>query len=102
MNQFGLEKTTIEKIHSIFKKDRSIRTVLIYGSRAKGNYKPGSDIDLAIKDSELTSEQLLRLGSNLDDLNLPYTFDLCIYEELSNPDFIEHIDRVGIQFYTRQ
>ncbi len=45
---------------------------------------------------------LFSLSGALDDLNLPYTFDLCIYEDLSNPDFIDHIDRVGLVFYSQQ
>lgn len=97
--QFGLEDTTINKIQTVFKKFTEIKLILIYGSRAKGNFKPGSDIDLTIKNSSIDFFRLNQLLSALDDLSTPYTFDISIYEELSSAELISHIDRVGLIFY---
>ena len=97
--QFGLEETAIDEIRNILKKFSEIRLVLIYGSRAKGNYKPGSDIDLTIKNSPIDFQRMNQLRSELDDLNTPYSFDISIFEELNSSDLIEHINRVGVVFY---
>ncbi len=73
----------------------------MYGSRAKGNYSAGSDIDITLKGEELDLEQLNKINIDLDDLLLPYTFDLSILHQISNPELIEHIERVGKFFYKR-
>jgi uncharacterized protein len=75
--------------------------VLIYGSRAKGNYRAGSDIDLTIKGSEIPFAEFMQIKDEIDDLMLPYTVDLSQYNQLENADLIEHIDRVGVAIYVR-
>ena len=75
--------------------------VVLYGSRAKGNFTPGSDIDLTIIESGLSLHDLLRIENQLDDLLLPYTIDLSLYRLLDHPGLVEHIRRVGIPFYMR-
>lgn len=72
---------------------------MLYGSRAKGNYRTGSDIDLAIVGSQFSDEQLVKLETCLDDLLLPYTIDITRFESIENPDLIEHIRRVAKTFY---
>ena len=67
----GLSPETIKKTHRVFAHYPEIEQVYIYGSRAKGNYQPGSDIDLAIKGTQMTTSQLYRMESELDDLMLP-------------------------------
>lgn len=74
---------------------------MLYGSRAKGNYKRGSDIDLTLKGDALGYRELLRLMDELDDLLLTYMIDLSIYCQIDNPALREHIDRVGVVFYAR-
>jgi len=73
--------------------------VLIFGSRVKGNFKPGSDVDFALKGKDLKMDDILKLQNKLDELNLPYKFDLIIYGNLSDKDLIEHINRAGVIFY---
>jgi predicted nucleotidyltransferase len=77
----------------------SIERAVIYGSRAKGNYKPGSDIDLTLFGPAITEAELLALENRLDDLLLPYTFDISRFHTLQNPQLIDHIQRVGQDFY---
>lgn len=95
MMNTGLDKTDIEKIQEIFACHREVEKVILYGSRAKGNYKPASDINLTLvgKDLNLTIQQ--EIESELDDLLLPYKFDISIYHQISNKDLIGHIERVG-------
>lgn len=98
---FGLPKETIEQICCVLKNHPQVETVLLYGSRAKGNYKNGSDIDLTFKGEDLNLSILNRIDNELDDLLLPWMFDLSIYSNIKTPDLIDHIDRVGIQIYQR-
>jgi predicted nucleotidyltransferase len=99
--KFGLKETTIEKICAVFAGFPQVEKAVLYGSRAKGNYKNGSDIDLTLHGKDLTLNVLYKIDQELDDLLLPYTFDLSIFERLSDPDFIDHIQRVGVVFYQR-
>lgn len=99
--QFGLSSETIRAINGVFKKMPQIQQVLIYGSRAKGNYKHGSDIDLTIKGSNLKTTDLLKIENDIEELMLPYKLDLSLYEQIENPDLKEHIERVGQLFYQR-
>lgn len=99
---FGLQSTDIEAINGIFSAYELIEKVLIYGSRAKGNYKQGSDIDLTIIEKGLTYSQLMEIENTLDDLLLPYKIDLSTIRNITNPELLEHIDRVGQIFYANK
>ncbi len=98
--KFGLKDETIDKINSVLAKYPQVSKAVIYGSRAKGNYKNGSDIDLTLH-GELDLTIQFKIDNNLDDLLLPYTFDLSIFSKLTDPEFISHIERVGQVFYER-
>lgn len=98
---FGLTPATLDKLNSVFARYDAINSVLIYGSRAKGNYRAGSDIDLTIKGSEISFAEFMQIEDQIDDLMLPYTVDLSQYYQLGNADLIAHIDRVGVEIYTR-
>ena len=99
--KFGLETSTIEKILGIFQQYAEIECVILYGSRAKGNYRSGSDIDLTLVGKELSHQQLLSIEHQLDDLLLPYLFDLSVFSHIEDPDVIAHIKRVGLIFYEK-
>jgi len=101
--RFGLKETTIEKICGVFAKHPQVEKAVLYGSRAKGNYKNGSDIDLTLcGGQDLTLNVMYKIATELDDLLLPYTIDLSIFGQLTDPDFIEHIQRVGLVFHERK
>ena len=98
--RFGLKDITIEQINNIFSCYSTINSALIYGSRAIGNYREGSDIDLVLIGNELTEKDLLRVSSQLDDLSLPYQIDLSIFHLLNNESLKEHISQMGLPFYS--
>ena len=102
MENSGLTKEDIDRIKAIFSKYGPIEKVLIYGSRAKGNYRPASDIDLTIIGRNIDPNLQLKIEFDLDDLMLPYKFDISIYDKITNPEFIEHINKVGKEFYKRK
>jgi predicted nucleotidyltransferase len=97
--RFGLKEATIIAINSVFSGYSEIEKAMIYGSRAMGNYRNGSDIDLTLLGDSLTYTQLNRIETQIDDLLLPYSVDLSLFNHLDNPDLIEHIKRVGKIFY---
>ncbi|TRX00455.1 nucleotidyltransferase domain-containing protein [Candidatus Methylobacter oryzae] len=99
--RLGLPQATLDKLNSVFRQHKGISLVLVYGSRAKGNYRPGSDIDLTIKGDVLEFAELMQIEDQIDDLFLPYTVDLSQYSQLNNSDLIDHIDRVGMVIYDR-
>jgi type I restriction enzyme S subunit len=99
---FGLSNNVIDKINSVFKKYPSIEKVILYGSRAKGNYKPASDIDLTIISSTQDLSFLFRIENEIDDLLLPYKVDLSFYSLLDNENLRDHINRVGVIFYVQK
>lgn len=98
---FGLSPATLEKLNSVFAQHAAIDSVLLYGSRAKGNYRAGSDIDLIIKGDEIPFDELMQIENEIDDLMLPYTVDLSQYQQLENTGLIAHIDRVGVAIYKK-
>lgn len=93
----GLDSNTVNILKAIFSKYSKIEKVILYGSRAKGNFKPGSDIDLTLIGESLTADDLLNLQSEFYDSPIPYMVDLSLFHHLDNKDLIEHIDRVGIE-----
>jgi len=101
MENTGLTEKEIENIKKVFSKQHKIEKVLLYGSRAKGNYKPASDIDLTLIGKNIDLGLLLKIEFELDDILLPYKFDVSIYDKITNPEFIDHINRVGKVFYQK-
>ncbi len=99
--KFGLDDDTIQKINSVFRKFPEIEQVLIYGSRAKGNFREGSDIDLTLVGEKIPDEIQSRLFWEIDDLNTPYLFDISILKNLRSTPLEDHIQRVGQIFFKK-
>lgn len=97
--RFGLDENTIAEIRNIFVNYPQIEKVILYGSRAKGAYKNGSDIDLTLIGEDINLSIVCKLQCDLDDLMLPYTFDISIYKQISNADLVEQINKTGVCFY---
>jgi len=98
----GLSASTVERILAVLTHYPEIDKAVLYGSRAKGNYRTGSDIDLTLFGDRITHTLLTRLDNELDDLLLPYKFDISRFADLTHPDLIDHIHRVGVVFYVRK
>jgi len=92
---YGISQSALDKIKTVLFSMQGVEHVILYGSRAKGNYKEGSDIDLTIK-GNLTFDDLTKTSVALDDLNLPWKIDLSLYSQIKNKELLEHIDRVGV------
>lgn len=99
--QFGLPESAITAIRSVLAAHPEVKQGILYGSRAKGNFKPGSDIDLTLMGSGLSHNLLLRIIDELDDLLLPWMIDLSLFEDLEHQELRDHIHRVGVIFFAR-
>ena len=98
---YGLKEKHIEVINSIFSEYPQIEKALLYGSRAKGSYRNGSDIDLTLVGDKLDLTTLFKIETKIDDELLPYKIDLSVLHKIENPDLVENIKRVGIIFYEK-
>lgn len=99
-HSYGLPAQVVQAIQLVLSQYPQVRSAVLYGSRAKGNFREGSDIDLTLKtDPTADTALLLQIENQLDELNTPYQFDLSLFHHITNPGLIEHISRVGINFY---
>lgn len=92
---WGLSQEDIIRIQQVLASCPRLKKAILFGSRAMGTHRPGSDIDIAMEGEELTIQDQLGLMSMIDELNLPYFTDLIILERVENKDLIDHINRVG-------
>lgn len=101
-NAFGLTDRDMQTLQDIFNNYPSVTTVFIFGSRASGVYKFGSDIDLAVMNEGVPETAIGSIKSDFEESSLPYTVDLINYFTLKHPELKSHIDRVGVPFYQRE
>jgi len=97
----GLSESTVARIQGVLQRYPAVENARLYGSRAKGTHRPGSDIDLTLCGSGLNCSLLTRIGNDLDDLLLPYQIDLSLMASLTHPALLDHIRRVGVVLYER-
>jgi len=98
---YGLPPQVLERLNAVFRKRPQIDRVILYGSRAKGNFRTGSDIDLCLEADNMQIDDLLKLSGEIDDLLLPWKVDLALKHTIENPDLLAHIERVGMPVYER-
>jgi predicted nucleotidyltransferase len=94
---FGLKDSDLNYIRQIVKNFPEIDDIVIFGSRAIGNYKPGSDIDICIKGKNISLDTVSKLKAALEDMGpLPYFVDIIDYNNIDNLELQKHIDEFGI------
>lgn len=98
----GLSKEVWNEITEVFEKFTKINQVILFGSRAMGNFREGSDIDLAVKGDHIVLKDLLDIEVALEDLELIYKIDLVDFNKINNPELQAHIDRVGMVVYSKK
>lgn len=97
--KFGLTEKDLDKLYEVLRVFPNVEKVIIFGSRAMDKYKPGSDIDLAFFGKNLDTNTLNKIEWQFEELNMPYTFDLILFNKINNQAVIDHINRVGKVFY---
>lgn len=99
----GLTPRDLERISQAAAQFPAIEQLVLFGSRAKGSHKKGSDVDLALKGQGVTDIVANALSDLLNEqLPLPYFFDVVLYDSLTTPALLEHIDRVRQVIYCRE
>lgn len=96
-DQFGLPAHAIGCLKALFEKYPEIEKVTLYGSRAKGNYRHNSDIDLMLTAPTLSWQRFNNLELEIDDLLLPWKVDLALQHQVENQDLLEHVKREGVR-----
>lgn len=92
---YGLSDTILEAITAVLARNPRIEQVILFGSRAKGTHRPGSDIDIALKGPELALDDILNFSIALDELGLPLRFDLVLYDRIKEQALREQIQKTG-------
>lgn len=100
MSDFGLSDAALEGIRDVFTRHPKVSAVKVYGSRAMGTFRPESDIDLAVY-GDVDGTELARVLGELDELPLPYFFDVLAYSSLTHSALRSHIDRLGRVIFER-
>lgn len=99
---YGFSEQNIKELREILASIPTIEEAIIYGSRARGDYKPASDVDITLKGSKLTFRDVALLDDKLYYSYLPYYFDTSIFADLTNEELIENINRFGKVFYKKE
>ena len=95
----GLPDADSAAVLTLLKQQQGIEQVLLYGSRAMGRNHSGSDVDLCLVAPSLQLEDLLLLGALIDDLLLPWRFDLQLQHRIDHPNLLAQIERVGVAVF---
>ena len=99
---FGLTTRALKLLRDLLATDLRIERAIVYGSRAKGNYRHGSVIDIALDAPSMDFDVFLRFCIAVDDLMLPWNVDLSLLSHINNPALLDHIARVGKPLWIRK
>lgn len=99
--KFGLSQKSLSEVIGVFRNYMEIDEAKLFGSRAMGNFKNGSDIDIAILGDAISLSLILKLKSDFEESSLPYFVDIVNYNSISNPELKRHIDQNGITLYVK-
>jgi len=88
-----------QEIRAVFQRHPEVKRATLFGSRAKGNFRDGSDIDLALEGDALDRRPLATLLGELEESPIPQKVDLLLKKTLRHQELRDHIDRVGVLFY---
>jgi len=97
--EFGLPPATMATIRHILAEVPAVEKAVIYGSRAKGTHRPGSDIDLTLFGDALNLDTLGQIATRLEESPIPYQVDLSVFKLIEHAGLRQHIERVGQVFY---
>lgn len=98
--RFGIENSVWDEIIEVLRKYPEVDRLVLFGSRAMGNFKFNSDIDLALFSNGMKFRRFLDLNADLDELGLLYRIDLIDFNKITNEELKSHIERAGLILYS--
>ena len=101
MNGFGLNDEVLRQISGVVGNHPAVVSAAIFGSRAKGNHKKYSDIDICLY-GPVSPEEAERIRSELLELDVIYNFDVATFDSIENLELRGHITRCGVEFYNKE
>lgn len=99
--KYGLSGDIIERLQQIFTSYPQIEEVVLYGSRATGTFRKGSDIDLTLRGENVNFTVLTKIMAEVESCSIPYKVDLSVYQTIENAKLREHIAQYGKLFYAK-
>jgi predicted nucleotidyltransferase len=99
--RFGLDPRALRLIRGVFRMHAEVQEVRIYGSRSTGHFEKQSDVDLALW-GDVDRALIARIMAELDELPLPYTFDVQAYDSINHEPLKRHIDEVSKVLYSSE
>jgi predicted nucleotidyltransferase len=99
-NAFGLTERDMQTLVSIFQKYSEVKSVYLFGSRAKGTFKPGSDVDLAVMNEGVSDKTIRAIKAAFEESTLPYSVDVAHLAAIEHRELKEHVSRVGVEIYS--
>jgi predicted nucleotidyltransferase len=98
----AMPERVAKRIREVLEGHPNVRRAVLFGSRAKGNFREGSDIDLALEGEGLDERELVRLMGEFDDAPIAHRVDILLKKKIKHPALLEHIERVGKIFYEQR
>lgn len=98
---FGLSIRALQLLRNLFAAEPTVQRAIVYGSRAMGNFRHGSDIDITLDAPSMDYGVFMRMHTRIDDLMLPWAIDLSLISDIDNPELLAHIARVGKPLWVR-
>ncbi len=99
--QYGLVESDIQNVVIILQHNPKIEKIILFGSRAKDTFRTSSDVDIAIIGNNVSLNDELDATIEIEKLNLPYRFDLVLYDRIHEEALKDHIDRVGVVLFEK-
>lgn len=100
MDQRGLTSREMDMIGEVFRRHPEVANAVLYGSRAKGTHRPESDVDLAVQ-GDVSALRAESIATELDELPLPYRFDVLVYGDVLSAALRDSIRRNGVRVYEK-
>lgn len=98
----GLKERNRTKIRQVLASYPEVERAVLFGSRATGTYRPGSDVDLVLAGDDLTHSALGAIGAAMEATTVPQMVDLVLWDSIGNRVLEDHINTVGVEFYVRR
>jgi predicted nucleotidyltransferase len=93
-----LKSTELDMVRAVFRRHPEVDSAILFGSRAKGTHTERSDVDLVVA-GDIVPLRAEAIAAELDELSLPYRFEVQALEHVHHSPLLEHIKRVGIRIY---